>query len=157
MTIYHLNNINTNKDDIKNELFINSIIIFSLIENVDELHYYILDEPYSDNLKVKYEFTFTRGDIENRLDLENISYYSSDEEKFNALLQKISKYRKISSSLDEAISNAVKDSIYEDYYLGELDTEAHVILGKKEIENKLDVYTIVNYGSFQFENDVLHL
>lgn len=154
---YNLNNINTNKDDIKNELFINSIIIFSLIENVDELHYYILDEPYSDNLKVKYEFTFTRGDIENRLDLENISYYSSDEEKFNALLQKISKYRKISSSLDEAISNAVKDSIYEDYYLGELDTEAHVILGKKEIENKLDVYTIVNYGSFQFENDVFTL
>lgn len=154
---YNLNNINTNKNDIKNELFINSIIIFSLIENVDELHYYILDEPYSDNLKVKYEFTFTRGDIENRLDLENISYYSSDEEKFNALLQKISKYRKISSSLDEAISNAVKDSIYEDYYLGELDTEAHVILGKKEIENKLDVYTIVNYGSFQFENDVFTL
>ena len=154
---YNLNNINTNKDDIKNELFINSIIIFSLIENVDELHYYILDEPYSDNLKVKYEFTFTRGDIENRLDLENISYYSSDEEKFNALLQKISKYRKISSSLDEAISNAVKDSIYEDYYLGELDTEAHVILGKKEIGNKLDVYTIVNYGSFQFENDVFTL
>lgn len=154
---YNLNNINTNKNDIKNELFINSIIIFSLIENVDELHYYILDEPYSDDLKVKYEFTFTRGDIENRLDLENISYYSSDEEKFNALLQKISKYRKISSSLDEAISNAVKDSIYEDYYLGELDTEAHVILGKKEIENKLDVYTIVNYGSFQFENDVFTL
>lgn len=154
---YNLNNINTNKDDIKNELFINSIIIFSLIENVDELHYYILDEPYSDNLKVKYEFTFTRGDIENRLDLENISYYSSDGEKFNALLQKISKYRKISSSLDEAILNAVKDSIYEDYYLGELDTEAHVILGKKEIENKLDVYTIVNYGSFQFENDVFTL
>lgn len=156
-TYYNLNNININKNDIKNELFINSIIIFSLIENVDELHYYILDEPYSDNLKTKYEFTFTRGDIENRLDLENISYYSSDEEKFNALLQKISKYRKISSSLDEAISNAVKDSIYEDYYLGELDTEAHVILGKKEIENKLDVYTIVNYGSFKFENDVFTL
>ena len=156
-TYYNLDSININKNDIENELFINSIIIFSLIENVDELHYYILDEPYSDNLKVKYEFTFTRGNIENRLGLDNISYYSEDEEKFNALLQKISKYRKISSDLDEAISNAVKDSIYEDYYLGELDTEAHVILGKKEIGNKLDVYTIVNYGSFQFENDVFTL
>ncbi len=92
-TYYNLDSININKNDIENELFINSIIIFSLIENVDELHYYILDEPYSDNLKVKYEFTFTRGNIENRLGLDNISYYSEDEEKFNALLQKISKYR----------------------------------------------------------------
>lgn len=154
---YNLNNINKNKDDIENELFINSVIIFSLIENVDKLDYYILDKPYSDKIKAKYEFTFTRDDIENILELDNIGYYSTDEEKFNVLLQKISKYRKISSNLDEAISSAVKNSIYEDYYIGELDSEAHMILGKKGIENRLYVYTIVNYGSFEFENDVFTL
>lgn len=63
----------------------------------------------------------------------------------------------VSLKLDEAITNAIKEFNIDKYSQGEFNSEAHVVLGKKEKNNNIDIYALVNYGSFMFENDIFTL
>jgi len=63
----------------------------------------------------------------------------------------------INSKLDNAISNAIKESTIDRYYQGEFNSEAYVALGKNEKNNTIDIYALVNYGSFMFEDDIFTL
>lgn len=60
--------------------------------------------------------------------------------------------------LDQAISKAIIDNYVKDWYgvdfSGELNVESHIILGKKENEDSVEVYLMATYGAYSFENDV---
>ena len=60
--------------------------------------------------------------------------------------------------LDQAISKAIVDNYVRDWYgvdfSGELNVESHVILGKKENEDSVEVYLMATYGAYSFENDI---
>lgn len=68
--------------------------------------------------------------------------------------------------LDKAISNVILgeyNSQYEkDYPViyygnGELHVEAHEILGKSIKDDKIEIYLIATYGSYEFQNDIFNM
>ena len=63
--------------------------------------------------------------------------------------------------LDEAISKAIVDNYIKDWYgvdfSGEFNGESHVILGKNEDDDSVEVYLMATYGSYNFENDVFSM
>ncbi|MGL5331013.1 MAG: M56 family metallopeptidase [Peptostreptococcaceae bacterium] len=148
---YALGKSEFSKEYVENELFINTSLIFSLIENIDYIEYNIVN--HNSNESPLYTISFNRADIEKTLDIEGIYEYSENEEKFKVILKKVAKLRKGSASLDEAISNVIKDITYSAFYDGELVTEAHKIIGQEKEKGILKVYLISNRSSFGFENE----
>lgn len=63
--------------------------------------------------------------------------------------------------LDQAISKAIVDNYIKDWYGvdfgGELNVESHVILGKDEDEDSVEVYLVSTYGAYSFENDIFSM
>lgn len=63
--------------------------------------------------------------------------------------------------LDQAISKAIIDNYIQNWYgvdfSGELNVESHVILGKDEDDDSVEVYLMTAYGSYNFENDIFSL
>lgn len=152
---YKLKNIN--KSEVENKLFVNSTIIFSLIDNLENIEYYILDKDSDEESEVKYEFNFNKRDVENILGIDSINKFNENEESFNLLIEKLSEYRQVGNTLDEAISNTIKKYMYADDFVGELDSEGYKILGTKENKDIIESYIVFNYGSFEFENDVFSI
>ena len=63
--------------------------------------------------------------------------------------------------LDQAISKAIIDNYVKDWYGvdfgGELNVESHVILGKDEDKDSVEVYLVSTYGSYNFENNIFSM
>lgn len=59
--------------------------------------------------------------------------------------------------LDQAISKAIIDNYIKDVYGGELKVQSHVVLGKKEIEDSIEVYIMATYGAYSFENNIFSM
>ena len=68
--------------------------------------------------------------------------------------------------LDKAISNVIlgeyKSQYEKDYPVidcgnGELPVEAHEILGKSIKNDKIEIYLIASYGSYEFQNDIFNM
>lgn len=64
-----------------------------------------------------------------------------------------------SQNLNQAISKAIVDnyiiSVYAiDIPAGEFNAESHVILGKDEDDDSVEVYIMATYGVYDFENDI---
>lgn len=63
--------------------------------------------------------------------------------------------------LDQAISKAIVDNYIKDWngvdFSGELNVESHVILGKNEDDDSVEVYVMATYGHYQFENDIFSM
>ncbi|MGL5695248.1 MAG: M56 family metallopeptidase, partial [Peptostreptococcaceae bacterium] len=148
---YTLGKSKLNREEIERELFVNTSLIFSLIENIEHIDYNVLNDTNDES--TLYTISFNRNDIEQSLGLENLYEYSENDEKFEVILKKVAKFRKGSKSLDEAISNTIKDITQCSFYDGELITEAHKIIGQEKEKDKLKVYIISNRSSFGFEND----
>lgn len=148
---YALGKSELSKEEIERELFINTSLIFSLIENIDYIDYNIINDFNSDSSL--YTISFNRSYIEQSLDLKKLYEYSENDEKFEMLLKKLAKFRKGSKNLDEAISNTIKDLTSSSFYDGELVTEAHKVIGQETQKDKLKVYLISNRSSFGFENE----
>lgn len=60
--------------------------------------------------------------------------------------------------LDQAISKSIVDNYIKDRsqsdFSEELNVESHVILGKDEDEDSIEVYVMATYGSYNFENNI---
>ncbi|SCH13786.1 Regulatory protein BlaR1 [uncultured Clostridium sp.] len=146
-----------NKSELEYKLFVNSTIIFSLIDNLENIEYYILDKSSHKESELKYELNFNKNDVENALGIDSINKFNKSEESFNLLIEKLSIYRQVGTTLDEAISNTIKKFMYDNDFGGELDSEGYKILGSKENKNIIETYVVFNYGSFEFENDVFSI
>ncbi|MEW9080082.1 M56 family metallopeptidase [Terrisporobacter glycolicus] len=63
--------------------------------------------------------------------------------------------------LNQAISKAIVDNYIKDWngvdFSGELNVESHVILGKKENDDSVEVYVMATYGHYSFENDIFSI
>lgn len=63
--------------------------------------------------------------------------------------------------LDQAISKAIIDNEIKYWngvdFNGELNVESHVILGKSEDDDSVEVYVMATYGHYSFENDIFSM
>ena len=63
--------------------------------------------------------------------------------------------------LDQAISKVIVDNKIKYWngvdFNGELNVESHVILGKKEDDDSVEVYVMATYGYYSFENDIFSM
>lgn len=63
--------------------------------------------------------------------------------------------------LDQAISKVIVDNEIKNWngvdFNGELNVESHVILGKNEDDNSVEVYVMATYGHYSFENDIFSM
>ena len=64
-------------------------------------------------------------------------------------------------NLDQAISKAIIDNYIKNWYgvdfSGELNVESHVMLGKNEDDDSVEVYVMATYGHYSFENDIFSM
>lgn len=143
---YDFKNSNISKDDIKKELHMKSVIIFSLIDNVGVIEFDIILH------NEKYKLEYIREDINNEFNID-IREKSKTLEIFRSFIEILKPSKLSRYDLNEAISKALLKS----YKLNpgeEFLAEGHVILGKKENNDKVKVYLISSVGGYSFENNI---
>ncbi|WP_084170995.1 DUF4825 domain-containing protein [Desulfofalx alkaliphila] len=148
---YHITELPYIDRDYINKYFrTNSVVLFSLIDNLDVIGYKVKVEDKD------YHYQYTRDSLQGNFE-QDLREYSKDKNQFENLLSIIKTELLMSTgapmTLEQAVSKAIisQESPFRD---GECATEGHVILDTKEKRGVITCYTIAGSGSFGFENGI---
>lgn len=143
---YDLTNIIMGADEIELALYNNALVMFVLIENLDNIYF----KATNDIGEQKYEFS--RNEVQRSFS-NSLLEYSKDIESFKEFLEtEVTVGVKKAEQIEKAVSDAIKERYQTSS--GECITEGHIILGIEEENNTLKVYTIASVAGFGFENGI---
>lgn len=134
----------SNSENIKNNLYKDAAIVFSLVKNVDEINYKLKSDKKTEVVNFKKE------EVEKEL---GVKFNTLNKENYKDFILKVSNKVKGYDSLENAIS------AYLDVDLGidkeyEFEAEAHTILGQNQKENEFEVYLLYSEYQFEFVNGI---
>lgn len=143
---YDINDKDLSKDKIERDLYSSSVILFSLIDNLENTIFNI--KSFDKNYTVEYK----REDISKMFDTD-ITGKASTLEGFKDIVTILDINTLSSESLDKVISLAIKNSLTPNYG-EEFVAEGHIILDKEEINQEVKVYLIASASTYSFENNI---
>lgn len=143
---YDIDDKNLSKEEIDKNLYSSSVVLFSLIDNLDNTIFNIK------NHKEEYTLEYKREDINKTLNID-IREKSNTLENFKELISTLDINNLSSDSLDKAISLVIQNFLTPNPG-EEFVAEGHVILDKEENDKEVKVYLIASANAYSFENDI---
>ncbi|GAB6181351.1 hypothetical protein JCM14036_26700 [Desulfotomaculum defluvii] len=126
----------------------NAVILFALIENVDEITFITKGTVQSP------KYHYKRSELQKNF-AQDLRNFSKDVPTLETLIKGLA--NPVSANLARNIDSAVSQAIIgqnKGYRAGEVATEGHIILDTEENNGRVKVYTIASFGWFEFENGV---
>lgn len=143
---YDINDEDISKEEIEKDLYSSSVILFALIDNLDNTIFNIKDS------KGSYTLEYKREDI-NKIFNIDIKEKSNTLENFKELIGTLEMNNLSSDSLDKAISLSIRNFLTPNPG-EEFVAEGHVILDKEEDDKEVKVYLIASANAYSFENEI---
>ncbi|MGX4600311.1 DUF4825 domain-containing protein [Faecalimicrobium sp. JNUCC 81] len=143
---YDIDNKNLSKEEIDKNLYSSSVVLFSLMDNLDNTIFNIK------NHREEYTLEYKREDINKILNID-IREKSNTLENFKELISTLDINNLSSDSLDKAISLAIQN-FFTPNPGEEFVAEGHVILDKEENDKEVKVYLIASANAYSFENEI---
>ena len=127
----------------------NAIILFALIENVDEITF--ITRGTGQPPKYHYE----RSELQKNF-AQDLRKYSENIPTLESLLKGLPNPAppNLTQNIDAAVSQVIKAQ-GRSYKAGEVVTEGHIIMSTEENNGTVKAYTIASIGWFEFENNIL--
>lgn len=122
----------------------NAVILFALIENVDEIIF--ITKETGQFRKYHYQ----RSKLQKNF-AQTLWNYSKDIPTLDTLLKGLP--NPWPTDFDAVLSQAVMTQ-GKGYKAGEVATEGHILLDTEESNGKVKAYTLVSFGWFEFENGI---
>lgn len=144
---YDFTNTNIDLEEIKSLFHKNAIVMFVLIENLDNITF----KTIQNNEEVKYQYS--RNEIQKSFN-DKLWEYSKDIKTFSSFIKKQLNFEvEKPKNLESAIIQAIKEQ-GKTYLKGEYLTEGHFILGEEKNDDTVKVYALASIAWFGFENNV---
>lgn len=139
--------------DMKSNLSYNSMIIFSLIENCEQIQFLLNKNGELYVLESRHR-QWANSVVNSDPFLKTQSFESFEEFISTIDAVDFSQIPMQSNNLEESISNAIIEFNKERFYTGEFATQGHITLGTDVEGTKTTAYVYQSYAQFQFENKI---